>query len=507
MRKFFLLSLLFIVLVSACAPTLPHRSDQNYVYYEIFVASFYDSDGDGMGDLRGVEAKLPYLDEMGIGGIWLMPIMPSPTYHKYDVVDYTAIDPAYGTMEDFESLIAAASALNIDIIIDLVINHSSSQHPWFKAAKHDRLNDRCDEPDNFCDYYVFTQTPRSGYYAIGRGFYYEALFWSEMPDLNLDHPPVREAFVDIARFWLDKGVKGFRLDAVTYFYEQDVPRNNAFLAWFNQEVKAIRADAYMVAEAWASEFTISRYIESQIDSFFNFPLSQADGRIASTVRSKRGHALAEWVARYNTSLRAVNPHALDATFISNHDQGRSAAYFRRGDLQPLKQMASLYILMPGRAFVYYGEEIGMRGSGIDENKRLPMIWSVNDRSGQTRPPTGATYVDDLEAGVQEQRRDANSLWRHYQRVIHIKNRYDLITDGQHRALNLNDQVYALESSSEQASVIVIHNLSDETQTLTYDFSGYRLVEQIDHGSNQRARLSAQSLSIGAGNSVILQRKS
>ena len=160
--------ILIIGLLTACAST-PIRSDKNYVYYEIFVGSFYDTNGDGMGDLKGVEAKLPYLNEMGVGGLWLMPIHPSPTYHKYDVTDFKAIDPKYGTMEDFENLISKANEYNIDIIIDLVLNHSSSEHPWFIEAKRQVLNDECDAEPSYCDYYVFSEQARGKYYPIEIG--------------------------------------------------------------------------------------------------------------------------------------------------------------------------------------------------------------------------------------------------------------------------------------------------------------------------------------------------
>ena len=497
--------ILIIGLLTACAST-PIRSDKNYVYYEIFVGSFYDTNGDGMGDLKGVEAKLPYLNEMGVGGLWLMPIHPSPTYHKYDVTDFKAIDPKYGTMEDFENLISKANEYNIDIIIDLVLNHSSSEHPWFIEAKRQVLNDECDAEPSYCDYYVFSEQARGKYYPIGKGYYYEALFWEKMPDFNLDHPKVREEFANIMKFWLDKGVKGFRLDAVTSFYNQDVIRNNEFLAWVSDTAKSYKEDVYIVGEAWSSEGTVLKYYQSGVESFFNFGLSAADGKIASTVRSKKGQNLATSLVNYQTQIKAIKPDALDAIFISNHDQGRSAGYFKSNQIIPLKQMASLYLLMPGRSFIYYGEEIAMRGSGKDENKRLPMIWSLSDQTGQTLGPSAADYKNELSAGVREQLKDKNSLLNHYKNLARIKNSHDVITEGDLEALKLHPNVYAVKSSNESESVIVIHNLAEEKVTLMYDFSSYKIVEQIFHHSTKKARLNPQNLEIEASNSVVLQRK-
>ena len=504
LKKLFLVSLV-IGLLTACAST-PIRSDKNYVYYEIFVGSFYDTNEDGMGDLKGVEEKLPYLNEMGVGGIWLMPINPSPTYHKYDVTDYKAIDPKYGTMEDFDNLIAKANEYKIDIIIDLVLNHSSSEHPWFTEAKRQVLNDECDLEPSYCDYYVFSEQAQGKYYPIGKGYYYEALFWDKMPDFNLDNPKVREEFASIMKFWLDKGVKGFRLDAVTSFYNQDVPRNNEFLAWVSDTAKSYKEDAYIIGEAWSSEGTVLKYYQSGVESFFNFGLSASDGKIASTIRSKKGQDLATALVNYQAQVKAINPDALDAPFISNHDQGRSAAYFKSDQVIALKQMASLYLLMPGRSFIYYGEEIAMRGSGKDENKRLPMIWSLSDKTGQTLGPSAADYKNELTAGVGEQLKDKNSLLNHYKNLTRIKNTYDVITEGDLEALELHPNVYAIKSSNETEAVIVIHNLAEEKVTLKYDFSEYKIVEQIYHLSTKKARLNPQYIEIEASNSVVLQRK-
>ena len=496
--------LLLIVLLSACsAETI--RSDKNYVYYEIFVGSFYDTNDDGMGDLDGVTAKLDYLNELGVGGIWLMPIHPSPTYHKYDVVDYLGIDPKYGTLEDFDELITKANEYNIEIIIDLVLNHTSSEHPWFIEAKKNVLNDTCDTENSYCDYYVFTTVPQGKYYPIGKGYYYEALFWDKMPDLNLDNENVRNEIKEILQFWLDRGVKGFRLDAVTSFYNQNVTKNTEFLLWLNDTIHSIDEKAYVVGEAWTTNSTITSLYESGIDSLFQFSLSQADGLIASSIRSKQGYNLANEVVKYNEMIKSANPDALNAVFISNHDQGRSAGYFKSSQIEYLKLMASLYILMPGRSYVYYGEEIGLRGSGKDENKRLPMIWDNTDNKGQTLGPSAADYKSEGIIGLKQQISDKTSLYNHYKQLISIKNKYDVITDGALESLNLNPNVYALRSYNESQDIIVLHNLSDQEVTIEYDFTSYKIAEQVFNGLNTKAKLSS-TLTISAYNTVVLIKK-
>ena len=499
------LGIIFITLLLTACSQETIRSNKNYVYYEIFVGSFYDTNEDGMGDIDGVTEKLDYLNDLGVGGIWMMPIHPSPTYHKYDVVDYYDIDPKYGTMEDFDELITKANEYNIEIIIDLVLNHTSSEHPWFIEAKKNVLNGTCENENSYCDYYVFSTTPQGKYYPIGKGYYYEALFWDKMPDLNLDSENVRNEIKDILQFWLDKGVKGFRLDAVTSFYNQNVTKNTEFLRWLNETIDSIDEDAYVVGEAWTTNKTITDLYDSGIDSLFQFSLSQADGLIASSIRSKQGYNLANEVIKYNQMIKEANPDALNAVFISNHDQGRSAGYFKSTQPEYLKLMASIYLLMPGRSYIYYGEEIGLRGSGKDENKRLPMIWDNNDNTGKTLGPSAADYKSEDIMGLKQQASDKNSLYNHYKQLIQIKNRYDVITDGTMESLNLNSNVYALRTYDDTDDVIVIHNLSDQKVVIDYDFSNYKIAHQIYNASQTKAVLN-DSLELSAYNSIVLIKK-
>jgi alpha-amylase len=457
--------------------------EDNYKnYYEIFVRSFYDSDGNGIGDIKGVVEKLDYLKDndyktmkdLGIDGIWLMPIMPSPTYHKYDVMDYYSIDPQYGTMEDFEQLIARSKERGIKVIIDLVLNHTSAKHPWFVSAKKSLAIEPCGKEvcvhaelcrqhNKYVGFYNFSQERRSGYHSkdMPAGWYYEGVFWDQMPDLNLDNAEVLKEIETIGKFWIDKGVAGFRLDAVTSFYSGNTTKNVEFLKSFNEKMKALKEDIYIVGEAWSDANTISEYYKSGVDSFFNFPFADTTGKIPASVRSRNGEQFAKNLEAWQAKLKEINPKAIDAPFISNHDMGRSAGILAR-NLANEKMAASLYLMAPGNSFIYYGEEIGMLGSGKDENKRLPFLWSTTEKKGITNAPPNADYTAALGAGVMEQERDEASLLQFYKKAIRIKNENPEIQRGVLAAIDFgNDAICAYSLEYNNSKVYVIHNLSAE----------------------------------------------
>ena len=226
-RLMCLVAVLMMLMPSACLGLGDHYEN----WYEIFVYSFQDSNGDGIGDLNGVRSRLDYIEEMGYTGLWLMPIMPSPSYHKYDVTDYYDIDPQYGTLEDFRALVQACHERKMKLIIDMPFNHSSSQHPFFVDACKALING---SESIYTDYYCFSQQTGQKQVPVGEsGWYYEEQFsGGQMPDLNLDSEAVREEIRQIFEFWLiDVGVDGFRLDAVTSYYAADTAQNVDFLRW------------------------------------------------------------------------------------------------------------------------------------------------------------------------------------------------------------------------------------------------------------------------------------
>ena len=405
--------------------------------YEIFVYSFCDSNQDGIGDLNGVRSRLDYIADLGFDAIWLTPIHPSSTYHKYDVDDYYAVDPSLGTIEDFEALLADCHDRGIRVYLDMVFNHTSEEHSWFRAADaylHELPYDW--NPDiSYCkyfDYYNFSKEPAEGYTQLGdTGWYYESRFWSEMPELNLDSESVKEEIRSIMRFWLDMGVDGFRLDAVTsYFYDQ--PEKNAeFLRFLKETANSIDPDCYIVGEAWTDRNTIAALYSSGIDSLFNFPFSGTEGVIAETLNG--GRTAADYVQEMIMSEAAcenAGTDCIDAPFYTNHDMDRSTAYYPDDDGSAAKMAYAMSLLMTGNSFVYYGEEIGMDGAGRDENRRAPMYWSADsDDPDMCVGPPGMGEVYKKYSPVSEQISDELSLHRWFAEVIRVRNAFPAIARG------------------------------------------------------------------------------
>ena len=251
---------------SSATPELNIVDDNYRNYYEVFVYSFCDSDGDKIGDLNGVTQKLDYIQDMGFNGIWLMPIMPSTTYHKYDVTDYCAIDKDYGTLDDFKTLVEECHKRDIRLIIDFVMNHTSSEHEWFtKACDYLRTlkegEDANAEDCKYVDYYHFSKEQVDGTYykVVGSEYYYEGSFWEEMPDLNMMNSDVRAEFEKISKFWIDLGVDGFRMDAAMHYEEGSTEKNSEILNWLYTYCTSLKPDFYMVSEVWANKSTIADY--------------------------------------------------------------------------------------------------------------------------------------------------------------------------------------------------------------------------------------------------------
>ena len=422
--------------INALGYTVP---DDNYrTWYEVFVYSFCDSNGDGIGDLKGLQSKLDYLQELGITGLWLMPVHPSTTYHKYNVSDYYAIDPAYGTMEDMESLLAECEKRNIRVILDLVVNHTGYDHPWFTAAA-DYLKSlpAGESPDSsvcpYVDYYFFSREIGTGMRKLeGTDFYYEAMFSHDMPDLNLDNPQVRTEIEKIMKFWLDKGVAGFRLDAAKEFFSGRVSKNVEVLSWLQKAATDIKEDAYLVAEVWDNFSNVTAYYESGISSIFNYPFGDSSGKIISVIRGAGNPAT---VSTYATALEKAdkaylsqNPNYIDAPFLSNHDVGRIAGFCGQ-DENKTKLAGAMNIFMGGSCFIYYGEEIGMTGSGNDPSKRAPMYWNAAGDSGVTSPPPECTVPEYPFPALDEQQHADGSIYNYYRQAIAIRNAIPAIARG------------------------------------------------------------------------------
>lgn len=476
--------LLAVCLLAGCKKKTPiDKNDKYRTFYEIFVYSFYDSDNDGIGDLKGVCEKLDYLNDgdvntdtdLGITGIWLMPVMPSTTYHKYDVTDYCAIDEEYGTMEDFDELISECDKRGINVIIDFVMNHTSSKHPWFvKACEYLEGLPEGEEPDlkecPYVSYYNFNKGMKWGWYQVGDSdWYYEAGFWSEMPDLNLYSEDVRRGFEEIAKFWLDRGVSGFRLDAVKEYVSDDTDANIEILKWFNDYVKSVNSDAYLVGEAWTSQPEYARYYQSGIDSMFDFAFAGKDGYLCKFANSTyKARDLGEYLTRENERFKEQSESYINAPFYSNHDMDRCIEYYE-GDYgqEQAKMAAALNLTMSGNAFVYYGDETGMCGSGRDENKRLAMNWS-EDANGRCRGPADADEgISQKYPSVEVQLQDSASMLNWYKSIISLRNSFESIRKGDSEELTKlsDDRAVSILKTYKDEKTLIIYNFSHEQDTL------------------------------------------
>lgn len=466
--------------------------DDNYRnYYHIFVYSFADSDGDGVGDLNGITSKLDYIEEMGFNGIWLSPIHQSTTYHKYDVVDYYSIDEEYGTMEDFDKFMEECEKRGIKVILDLVFNHTSTKHQWFKEATEYVRSLEPGEEANieecpYVDYYHIKKNEDVNggkYYKIsGSEYSYEGQFWDQMPDLNLASTEVRREVEEIAKFWVDKGVGGFRLDAAKEFYTGSAEKNIEVLSWFTQYCKNLDEDLYLVAEVWDSFSVIKNYYTSGITSIFDYAYGDSTGHIIKAIQQagngQTGKNLtANFIKTQNAYLES-NPDMINAPFLSNHDCGRIAGFASQKP-ERMKMAAALNAFMSGSSFVYYGEELGMSGAGKDENKRAPMYWSdFGSMDGVCAGPSAMDEVKHKNGSLEDQKEDKYSIYWYYRNVYHIKNTYPEIARGTVAAMDAieDGNVCAISKTYDGETIYILFNLNKETTVVdvpkdVYNYEG------------------------------------
>lgn len=433
--------------------SLPEAEEsKSGVGYEIFVGSFADSNGDGIGDLNGIRNHLDYLASLGVTYLWLTPIHPSSTYHHYDVEDYFSVAPEFGTMEDFSSLCVEAKKRGIKVVLDMVLNHASKKSPWFQAALKDFASGYS-APDSYKDDFVFydalpSSSPSRFYGANcgGKTVYYEANFDSNMPEFNLDSPSLRKRQQQILSYWLSAGASGFRFDGVYYYYYQNDLKNVAYCKALREFVLSKRSGAYLVGEVWPSSFgndTISIYSSSGM-ALFNF-LSSVTGSSSfvsyAGQKKKAGVVFSDIVSVQSKTQGGTEP----VFFLSNHDQDRVRGYFSKykdpTERLLKRKLASSYLLLtPGTPFLYYGEEIdlgGVRGNAnTDANRRLPFIWKENGDEARCAAPDGADYSgDQATLGAIDEESNPNSLLNHYKALISLRAKYPLFQKGTYSRLS------------------------------------------------------------------------
>lgn len=481
-KQLFLLLIVIIMLAGCAAPAVTPAAEtevpteapeissspwwNQVVFYEIFVRSFNDSDGDGVGDFNGITAKLDYLQNLGVRGLWLMPINPSPSYHGYDVTDYYDVNPDYGSMEDFKNLLEEAHKRDIQIIIDLVLNHTSIEHPWFQQA--------LGPGSDYQSWFKWSDTDpgflgpwgAQAWYKASNGKYYYAIFWDRMPDLNYDNPAVQEEAKKIASFWLqDVGIDGFRLDAVRYLSEDkklaDAESNHAYLAEWGTHVRSVDPQAFTVGEVWTDNGNVKKYTntDTELDSAFNFDLSNAIFKSISESNNSSVRFLLQ------TTVRDF-PQQDNSNFLTNHDMPRVMNAFGTDNVQKAKVAASILLTAPGIPFLYYGEEIGMSGTKPDEHIRTPMQWSADQAAGFTSgTPWQAVNDDYTEINVAAQQGDPNSLLEHYRTLIQLRNDHPALQAGKTFVGDSSTKkiLTYLRSHGEETLLIVI-NIDDKAVT-------------------------------------------
>ena len=491
--------------------------DDNYrTFYQIFVGSFSDSNNDGIGDLRGIINRMDYLNDgnilsgesLGVQGIWLSPIFSSPSYHKYDASNYYSVDWRFGTEEDLKELIALCKERNVKLILDLVINHTSSQHPWFLQFKEARMNGNTEDP--YYDFYsCVTEAEKQGgvtYQKIaGVDCWFECNFSGDMPELNYDNPEVRQAVVDLAKYYLDLGVDGFRFDAVKYIYYGDTARSVEFWQWYMEQLKAMKPDIYCVGECWSGESEILEYYSAM--NCFNFAMAQAEGVVANAAK---GHSLStyiNYIPSFQQKVLEKNPEGMIMGFLSNHDMDRIAGAFVLEN--NMRMAANLYLLCPGSPMIYYGEEIGLRGSrggeSTDANRRLAMLWGDDDL---IRDPVGSTYdaTKQITTTVADQLADEGSLYNYYCKLIAIRHKHPAIARGVYTALKCKEKNLGGFRIDHAGEVIgLFHN--NGTEAISIDLSsleGCGFTEICDFIGMGEAALEGTVLTLGPQTSVIVK---
>lgn len=485
----------------------------NAITYEIFVQSFADSNGDGIGDINGMTSKLDYLKDLGVEGIWLMPMNPSPSYHKYDVTDYYGIHPDYGTIEDFKKFISEAHKRNIKVVMDMVINHSSSKHPWFIDAQKN--------PDSpYRDYYVWThqddpQTKGEGKIIAGDSgnrnrwnkvegsdYLFYSYFGRGMPDLNYDNPKLREEMFKVGKFWLtDIGIDGFRLDAARHIFPDDRPfDNHRFWVYFRNEMQKANKEVYLVGEVWATADIVGPYMKG-LPALFNFDMGYA---ITNAVNTHKQDSLTLNHQKIRKYYKSINPDFVDATFLTNHDQTRIMSAVK-GNRQKAEMAAALLLTLPGSPYLYYGEELGMPGEKPDQNIREPFLWDVkaNDRSRTTWiTPKFATDATVVPAA--QQLNDKNSLYHFYKSFIAVRNQSKALTYGELEPIALKHEALSgFLRVADDETVLVLHNLSEQPVTFTLPDS----VKQYDkvHFANKKAVVKKTEVHLPAYSTLILKK--
>ncbi len=494
------------------------------VFYEIHIRGFFDGSDDGSGDFRGLTDKLDYLQWLGVDCIWLLPFYASPLRDGgYDIADFTSVHPDYGTVEDFRAFVEAAHERGLRVIADLVMNHTSSDHPWFQDARSSRESRRrdwyvwSDDEERYPEARViFIDTESSNWtWDPGREQYYWHRFFSHQPDLNYDNPEVQDAMLDVLRFWLDVGIDGFRLDAVPYLYERDgtncenLPETHEFLKRVRAEIDARYDDRVLLAEAnqWPEDVVQYFGDADECHMCFHFPVMP---RLFMALRREEARPILD-ILRNTPAIPETCQWGL---FLRNHDEltlemvtdeERDYMYAEyakdprmrlnlgiRRRLAPLldnsrdevELLTAILFSLPGSPVLYYGDEIGMGDNvylGDRDSVRTPMQWTGDRNGGFSRADFAQLFLPPLmdpvygyqAVNVEAQLRQPHSLLRWLQRFIALRKAHPVFGLGTFEAIAPeNPRIFAHVRTYEEDVVLCVHNLARSAQAVELDLRWY-----------------------------------
>jgi alpha-amylase len=470
------------------ATLIPYTSPdwfEDVVLYEIFVRSFYDSNGDGIGDFNGIAIKLDYLESLGINTIWLMPINPSPSVHGYDVSDYFDVNPDYGTFADFQALVEVVHEHGMRLIIDFVPSHLSNQHPLFQQAYKNPQ-----APNS--DWFVWTNEAHSAYAGFAGN--------QEMPRFNHYNPEVVEYLSQVALFWLDldddgdytDGVDGFRVDNATFPPQE-------FLISLRQVIKNANPEALLLGETWVHNPTdLSRFFQDQFDALFDFPLYELmqgnQDSIGDGILAGKGFPVLI-TSLFEEGVEKYPEEAIPVHFFSNHDTNRIATKLF-GDPDRMRLTAAFMAALPDPIMIYYGAEIGMYGQKggppyWDNYRREPMDWfAAESGEGQTTwfvPEDGWNKADD-GISVEEQDSDPDSLLNYYRNVIKLRHESAALSAGGFEILTLESSgtgTWGIFRSAEDEMLVALYNFSGEARDINiqdFPLAGDGLIDLLSRQS-------------------------
>ena len=485
------------------------------IYYEIFVRSFADSNNDGLGDINGITKKLDYLKDLGIDGLWLTPIFSSPSYHGYDVISFYDINPDYGSEEDLKNLINEAHKRNMKIILDFPVNHTSTLNKWFtsfssnpfgKYKNYYRHINMSDNPN-----YSLKDKSSWGsnvWHPLNNENYYYGIFSEDMADLNYNNKEVRKEIKKASAKWLNLGVDGFRLDASIHIYgdnefKEIENQTKANIQWWNEfaiNCEKINPNVYLVGEAWQETNLLEEYVQP-FDSKFNFTFQEnlINSLKNDTALANDNTLLSQIFEDTLNTYNKVDNNYIDGIFISNHDQNRIMSEVNNED--KAKLAVNIYMTLPGNPFIYYGEEIGMRGEKPDINIREAFKWTDSKKSDYAY--TMDFSINDTTTPLSNQLDDNNSMYNHYKNIINLRKSNIALSKGNYESIDVNNSsIMAYKRSYENEDYYIFHNLSNSK--IEIEFNDTLSNGDLIFKSNLNSTLENNKVNLDKYSSIIIK---